>query len=82
MKTRIITAIVALAVFIPVVIFADTTLFGNISLINLALALLSAVGALEAIRCIGEKNKFILLTALLVSALLPLFTVDTLGFEN
>ncbi len=80
MKTRIITAIVALIIFVPVLIFADTTLFASVTLINLALALLSAVGALEAIKCIGEKNRFVILTCTASAFLLPLFTTASLGF--
>lgn len=84
MKTRIITAIVALLIFIPVLIFADTTLLSlnsfQLKLINVVAGLLSAVGVWEAVKCIGEhKNPFMLL-AFISSAVLPLMTGNSLGF--
>ena len=46
MKTRVITGLVALAVFIPVLIFSDTWVFG------LAMAVCSVVSVFEALRCV------------------------------
>lgn len=50
MLTRIITAIVALCAFIPILIFSDTLVF------PIAMALLSCIGAIEMLRCIGMKK--------------------------
>lgn len=79
MKTRIITAVVALLIFIPIVIFANTVLFTSptgfeVKIINLALALLSVVGAYEALKCIGEHKSIFMTLAFAFSALLPLVT--------
>ncbi len=84
MKTRIITAVVALLVFIPIVIFANTVLVAfsggfELKLINLALALLSAVGAYEAIKCVGEHKNLFMIPAIAVAAILPLLTAEELG---
>ena len=82
MKTRIITAVVALLIFIPVVIFANTTLFTlsgfELKLINLALALLSVVGAYEGLKCIGAHKTPFMLLAFITAAALPLLTYDSL----
>lgn len=84
MKTRIITAIVALLIFIPVVIFADTTLFTvagfELKLINLAMAILSVVGVYEAVKCIDAHKKPYMWIIFAVAALLPLFTSTDLNF--
>lgn len=79
MKTRIITAIVALLIFVPILIFADTALFGTVKLLNLAIAVLSAVGAYEAIKCVGEKALIVRLPVVITAFILPLLTVDTLN---
>ncbi len=80
MKTRIITAIVALLIFIPVVIFADTVIFAGVTILNVALALLAGVGTHEAIKCIGEAKHNFFTTAISVSAFLLLVTKDSLEF--
>lgn len=83
MKTRIITAVVALLIFIPIVIFADTVFFTasngfELKLLNVALGILSAVGAFEAVKCIGEhKNPFMCIT-FICAAVLPLITGNSL----
>lgn len=78
MKTRIITAIVALLIFIPIVIFAGTVVFDfngfEIKIVNIALAVLSAVGAWEAIKCVGENKSPIFYPSIAVAAILPLVT--------
>lgn len=83
MKTRIITAVVALLIFIPIVIFADITLFSptdgiEIKIVNAALALLSAVGAFEALKCIGEHKNIFMIPAVICAAVLPLITSSEL----
>lgn len=52
MKTRIITAIVALAIFVPVLIFSDTIVFA------LAMTLCAVVGGFEMLRCVGAHRNF------------------------
>ena len=54
MKTRIITAIVAIAILLPVLIFSDTVIF------PIALAILSVVALWEMASCVGLKNKWML----------------------
>ncbi len=78
MKTRIITAIVALAIFVPVVIFAGVEVFAGVKILNLALALLAGVGALEAVKCTGEKNSIVICPSITVSAFLLLITNTTI----
>lgn len=53
MKTRILTAIVALCLFVPVCIFSDTWVF------PIAFAVLSLVGVHEMISCIGMKSAYL-----------------------
>ena len=68
MKQRVITAIVALAVFIPILIFADATVF------RICIALISALSAIEILSCVGCVKKVILSVPLTLFALLmPLF---------
>ena len=84
MKTRIITAIVALLIFIPVVIFANTTLFTvasfDLKIINVAMAVLSLVGVFEAIKCIDAHKKAYMLLAFGTAFALPLITSTNLNF--
>lgn len=74
MKTRIITAIVALLIFIPVLIFGDLSLVGNVTLFSFAMALLSAVGAFEAVKCIGEEKNLFFAPLYVAAFALPLIT--------
>lgn len=74
MLKRTITAIVALAIFIPVLYFSDTFIF------PVAMAFLSVTATFEMIKCVGlEKNipvsVFSYLTAG-VLPLIPLFSAD------
>lgn len=78
MKTRIITAIVALLVFIPILIFGDTVLVGSVTLFSFAMAVLSAVGVSEALKCVGEGKNLIFIPLYAVAFLLPLFTSTNL----
>lgn len=65
MKTRILTAAVLLALFVPVLCFSHTVVY------PIAMALLAAIGALELLRCIGLGRDLAVLlpTALLVAAM-------------
>ncbi|MBE6627942.1 MAG: CDP-archaeol synthase [Ruminococcaceae bacterium] len=54
MKTRIITAIVAICILLPVLIFSDTVIF------PIAMAILSLVALYEMSSCIGLKKSFAL----------------------
>ena len=84
MKTRIITAIVALLIFIPVVIFANTTLFTisafEVKIINVAIAVLSLVGTFEAIKCIGAHKNSNMYFTLGMAFMLPIITSTDLFF--
>lgn len=50
MKTRIITAIVAILIFVPVLLFSDTVIF------PIAFGLLAVVAAWEMISCVGMRK--------------------------
>ena len=56
MLTRIITAVVALCVLIPVLIFASVELFWGITVLKIALAIISCIAVAEAAECIGVKK--------------------------
>ncbi|MBQ8382389.1 MAG: phosphatidate cytidylyltransferase [Clostridia bacterium] len=63
MKTRIITAIVAILIFVPVLIFSDTVVF------PIAFGLLAVVAAWEMLSCVGvRKNIAVTLLSLLATA--------------
>ena len=66
MRTRIITAIVALAAFIPVLIFSHTWAF------PIAMAILSAIGAVEMLSCIGMKKWHLTSLSLILAASFPI----------
>ncbi len=66
MRTRIITAIVALLIAVPVLIFSDTWAF------PIAIAIFTFVGVLEMNNCIGNKNIFMKLSASILMVVLPL----------
>lgn len=63
MKTRIITAIVAILIFVPVLIFSNTIAF------PIAFGILAVVAAWETISCIGmKKNTLAVLLSLAATA--------------
>ena len=67
MLTRILTAIVAIAVFLPVLYFSHTPVFAAV------LALLSLIAVLEMLRCVGLWRRFALTVPVcLTAAVLPL----------
>ncbi len=63
MVTRIITAIVACALLIPVLIFADTPA------LPIAISIFSVVAIYEMMACIGQKKAYVLNTPLYLIAL-------------
>lgn len=66
MLKRTITAVVALAVFIPILYFSDTIVF------PIAMALLSLAAAYEMVSCVGLKtNYWVSIPSYLVGILLP-----------
>lgn len=68
MKTRIITAVVAIALFIPICWFSDTLVF------PIAMALLCAMGVFEMAKCLGFHKNLILGIPMYIIALgLPVF---------
>ena len=67
MLTRIITAIVAIAVFLPVLYFSHTPVFAAV------LALLCLIAVLEMLRCVGLWRKWVLTVPIcLAAAVLPI----------
>ncbi len=62
MKTRIITSIVALCIFVPVLIFADTVA------LPLLLALCAVIAIFEMTSCIGMRSAFVLTVPLYLAA--------------
>lgn len=55
MVKRIITAVIALAIFVPALIFSDTWVFPII------MSFVSALGCYELISCVGQKKNFLIL---------------------
>ncbi len=66
MLKRTITAIVAIALFIPVCIFSDTLIFPAV------MAFLSVIGVYEMLGCIGVKKHYVLSAVCIVFGALPL----------
>ncbi len=67
MLKRIITSIVALIVFIPILIFSDTWVFPA------AMAICSFLGCYEMLSCVGKnKNLFLLIPISLMAVFFPL----------
>lgn len=67
MKVRVITAIIAAAVFIPMLIFSHTWIF------PCAMAFAAAVGCFEMISCAGQKkNLWLVIPVCAVAALAPI----------
>ena len=67
MLTRIITAVVALLIFIPVLVFSGTVVF------PIVMALLSLIAAYEMISCVGmTKLNGIFVSAILFAGLAPM----------
>ena len=70
MLKRIITAIVALGVFIPIVIFSHTWV--SAALIGVCIV----IAVFESIRCIGQKKNFFLTIPLCTASMvMPLYTI-------
>lgn len=68
MKQRVITAIVALLVFVPIIVFANDTVF------RICIAIISAISALELLQCTGSAKKLMLSVPLILFAAGFLFT--------
>jgi phosphatidate cytidylyltransferase len=63
MKTRIITAIVAILIFVPVLIFSDTIIF------PIAFGILATVAAWEVLACVGmRKNTSAVILSMIATA--------------
>ena len=68
MKTRVITGLVALAAFLPFLIFSDTWLFG------FAMALCSVISVFEMLRCLKLHEKLaVSIPFLVLAAGLPMY---------
>ena len=63
MKTRIITAVIAIAIFLPILIFSDTIA------LPIAMAICSAIAVFEITSCIGLKQAYPLTAPLYLYAL-------------
>ncbi len=71
MKKRVITAIIILAVIVPVILLSEYMVY------PIALSLLSLMASYEMLRALDvEKKKSIVIPTYLMSAALPLFTHD------
>ena len=79
MRTRIITAVVAICIFAPVLYYSNTIAF------PITIALLSLIAVFEMLRCIGIKNPAIYVPACLMATAFPIcarFTVKTMLFVS
>lgn len=77
MVKRIITAIVALCVFIPLVIFSGTWVF------PIAIGICTAIATFEIIRCVGQKKNFFLTIPLCaISLFFPIYVRYTDSLES
>ena len=77
MVKRIITAIVALCVFVPMVVFSDTWIF------PVGMGICTAIGTFEIIRCVGQKRNFFLIIPLCAMALFfPIFVRYADSFQS
>lgn len=65
MRTRIITAIVAIVALLPVIYFSGTVIF------CIALSFISAVAVFELVRCMDLKQWYIMLPTCVIAAILP-----------
>ena len=68
MKVRILSAIVGIALLIPVLWFSDTLLF------PIALALCAAIAAYEIVSCVGTRVWYVLAPSMVFAILAPLMT--------
>lgn len=79
MRTRIITAVAALCILAPILIFASVTVVGNITVLQLALAIVCAIGVWEALSCVGmAKTAFVSLPCIVLSVILILTVRNSL----
>lgn len=77
MRLRLITAIIALIVFIPLVIFSGTWIF------PVAMGICTAIAIFELIRCVGQKKNFFLTIPLCALGLFfPIYVRLSAGTEN
>ena len=79
MLTRIITAVVAICVLIPVLIFASVELFAGITILKLAMALITCIAIFEVSECVGIKKALVLCPSVAVGAFLILTTKNDLS---
>ncbi len=77
MLKRTITAIVALMVFVPMLIFSNTWVF------SVAMGICTAIATFELIRCVGQKKNFFLTVPLcLVGLFFPIYVKYAGSFQN
>lgn len=66
MKTRIITAVVGIAIFIPFLIFSDTYAFPAI------MSFAAVMGVYEMLKCLKEKSLFVGIPSYIIAVALPI----------
>lgn len=72
MKTRIITGVVAILLFVPICIFSHTIVF------PIAMSILSAIGVYEMTKCLNfQKNYFLTIPMYILALGLPVFRLAT-----
>ncbi len=77
MKTRIITAIVALFIFVPVILLSDTWVF------PIAVAICSVISVFEMLRCCGLHKKYALSVPMLLASVAgPVYVKFCDGFSD
>jgi phosphatidate cytidylyltransferase len=77
MLKRVITSIVALIVFVPILVFSDTWIFPA------AMALAAFIGCYEMLSCVGKKkNLFLTLPILLCAVFFPLYVRYSFVIKN
>lgn len=77
MKTRILTSIVAILIFIPFCVFSDTVVF------PIGVALISVIGVYEMAKCVGFNKRWGLTVPMyLVAAFLPILRYLVRNFSG
>ncbi len=79
MKTRIITAAVALLILAPVLMFASFELFLGVTVLKLALAMITGIAIVEAAGCVGAKKAILVTPSIAAGAFLILTTNTSLS---
>lgn len=76
MKTRIITAIIAILIFVPILIFSDTIVF------PIACGVLALVAAWEVLSCVGVLKKIAVSSLSLLAVAIAMFGAGYFAHEH